>query len=176
MITIKKINIKIRVELIDGTTFPPEKEENYTYELKASGYSFSLNNKEVSIPHASIIKVIEQYEFQIEEQDAFELIESKLSDGITEAEIKEKLEGKGAKFSEEELKNILKKLKGRFEICNVGSRTDKWVAMEFSRKGIQLSKDMEIMKEIERTQQLNYTGEFSCENENKLHKKKKKFN
>lgn len=163
---------------MDGTTFPPENEEYDTPTLTDYGYLFSLKKtQDESIPqgnvviyHNNIKKVIEQFEYQIEEQDVFKLIENKSNEGITEAEIKEKLKGDGAKFSEKELKNILEKLKGRFKIYNVAS-TDTWVTMEFSPKGLQLSKDIEIMKEIERTKQPKYNGKTSCEND-----KKKKFN
>lgn len=179
MITIKKINIKIRVELIDGTTFPPENEENYIHDLRDSGYLFSLNKiknykdelifqEEIFIPYTSIIKVRKEYEYQIDEQDIFKLIGSKLSEGITTAEIKKTLVGKIVKLSEEELRNILETLENDKAIVK---DLNSWVNMEFSRRGLQLGEDMDVMREIERTQQLNSIGGFTCGNE-----KKKKFN
>lgn len=126
MITIKE-KITLCIELKDGSTFPPKGKDSYSHKYDQYGILISLNKLEavfkddnddwrfqerLFFPYTSIKMVAEQYEYQIEKQDVFNLIESKRSAGIKDAGIKEELERNGIKFSEEDLKTFLDVLNG----------------------------------------------------------------
>lgn len=116
-----------------------------SYVHKVDGYHFLLDKLEgglnddgelkfkekVFIPYTSIKMVREKYEYYVEEQDVYELIkrESRNKAGITDANLKDTLLGKGVKLSEECLEGFLKELEDEKRILRDNNL---WFTKEFS--------------------------------------------
>ena len=128
MIEIKE-DITIYFEVIVGEPINiSSKDKDYhSYKVEDYGYRIFYNRlgemfkrdngdwrfqKKLFIPFTNIKTVKEQYEYQIEEQDVFELVDKYCGyEGIKNGEIKKKIEENGVEISTEEINVFLTKLK-----------------------------------------------------------------
>ena len=143
-----------------------------SYSHKADGYYISLNKlgkvfkdsdgwrfqEKLFIPHTSIKMVREQIEYQIGDRDVFILVErySKPDKPITYAEIKEKLEANGVKFSSESLKAILRRLEKESKIYRPNPNIDTWITTEAKNRADLLI----VEEEKQELEELSFTEKF----------------
>lgn len=150
---------------VDGFTQKFTFEGKNSYIHKADGYHISFNKlgeefraddddgwrfqEKLFIPHTSIKMVREKIEYHVEKQDAFNLIKrhSKPNEAFTYAEIKEKLETNGVKFSEKSLEAILKRLERESKIYKPDPNIEAWITTEAHNRGqsiVMEEKDQEL--------------------------------
>jgi len=155
----------LHIELIDGTMkeYTFEDDERYDYSFYDHGYRISLNRLEkefndgsskrfqerLFIPYSSIKMLRERFEYHIEEEDIFNLIErhciqNEGINGIAYADIKEKLVSNGVKFSEKGLKDILEELKDESKIHKSIVNTNAWVTKKVYDKELEEKKIREL--------------------------------